>query len=136
VSQQGYHHGSVLITCPGCRNRHLLSDHLDIFSAGGLVSLAEVMGKHGRLVKYGALGDDGKLEFWPDGGKMGDDGGVGISGADVSGRTDREKGAEDGVEKDGANAGLASELDGDEEEEGFDEDDDVEDYIPHPPSRG
>jgi mitochondrial protein import protein ZIM17 len=30
VSKQGYHHGTVLITCPGCKNRHLISDHLKV----------------------------------------------------------------------------------------------------------
>lgn len=30
VSKHGYHHGSVLITCPECRNRHVISDHLSV----------------------------------------------------------------------------------------------------------
>jgi len=30
VSKQGYHHGSVLICCPGCKNRHVISDHLGV----------------------------------------------------------------------------------------------------------
>lgn len=30
VSKQGYHYGSVLITCPECRNRHVISDHLKV----------------------------------------------------------------------------------------------------------
>jgi protein import protein ZIM17 len=30
VSKQGYHFGSVLITCPECRNRHVISDHLKV----------------------------------------------------------------------------------------------------------
>ena len=30
VSKQGYHKGSVLITCPECRNRHVISDHLGV----------------------------------------------------------------------------------------------------------
>lgn len=30
VSKQGYHHGSVLITCPECKNRHVISDHLKV----------------------------------------------------------------------------------------------------------
>jgi len=30
VSKQGYHYGSVLITCPECRNRHVISDHLNV----------------------------------------------------------------------------------------------------------
>lgn len=30
ISKQGYHHGTILITCPGCKNRHLISDHLKV----------------------------------------------------------------------------------------------------------
>lgn len=30
VSKQGYHFGSVLISCPGCKNRHVISDHLSV----------------------------------------------------------------------------------------------------------
>jgi protein import protein ZIM17 len=30
ISKQGYHHGTVLINCPGCKNRHLISDHLKV----------------------------------------------------------------------------------------------------------
>jgi hypothetical protein len=30
VSKQGYHHGTVLITCPGCKNKHLISDHMKV----------------------------------------------------------------------------------------------------------
>jgi protein import protein ZIM17 len=30
VSKQGYHNGTVLITCPGCKNKHLISDHLKV----------------------------------------------------------------------------------------------------------
>jgi len=30
VSKQGYHFGSVLITCPECKNRHIISDHLGV----------------------------------------------------------------------------------------------------------
>jgi protein import protein ZIM17 len=30
VSKQGYHYGSVLITCPECKNRHIISDHLGV----------------------------------------------------------------------------------------------------------
>lgn len=33
VSKQGYHKGSVLISCPGCKNRHVISDHLNVSSA-------------------------------------------------------------------------------------------------------
>lgn len=30
LSKQGYHKGTVLIGCPECKNRHLISDHLKV----------------------------------------------------------------------------------------------------------
>ena len=36
VSKQGFYKGTVLITCPGCKNRHLISDHLKVGSLYGL----------------------------------------------------------------------------------------------------
>ena len=30
ISKQGYHKGTVLITCPGCNNRHVVADHLKV----------------------------------------------------------------------------------------------------------
>lgn len=32
ITKQGYHHGTILITCPDCKNRHLISDHLKVSS--------------------------------------------------------------------------------------------------------
>lgn len=66
VSKQGYHHGSVLITCPSCRNRHVISDHLNIFGNRSL-TVEDLMRDKGRLVKRGTLGEDGDIEFWEDG---------------------------------------------------------------------
>ncbi|PWI66647.1 hypothetical protein PCL_04785 [Purpureocillium lilacinum] len=65
VSKQGYHGGSVLITCPGCRNRHVISDHLGIFGDRS-VTVEDLMREKGNLVKRGSLGEDGDIEFWPD----------------------------------------------------------------------
>ncbi|CAL3973247.1 hypothetical protein PZA11_005534 [Diplocarpon coronariae] len=80
VSKQGYHHGSVLITCPECRNRHIISDHLNIFGNKHL-TIEDLMREQGQLVKKGTLSEDGNLEFWADGttkarakGKGGEDG--------------------------------------------------------------
>lgn len=71
VSKQGYHHGAVLITCPSCRNRHVISDHLGIFGnvtkEGGGRTIEDILREKGQLVKKGTLGEDGDVEFWEDG---------------------------------------------------------------------
>ncbi|RYP21079.1 hypothetical protein DL767_009342 [Monosporascus sp. MG133] len=65
VSKQGYHHGSVLITCPSCRNRHVISDHLHIFG-DRKITVEDLVRERGQLVKRGTLGEDGDVEFWED----------------------------------------------------------------------
>ncbi|KAI9847558.1 MAG: hypothetical protein M1838_000834, partial [Thelocarpon superellum] len=66
ISKQGYHKGTVLISCPGCKNRHVISDHLQIFSDTSL-TVEDLMRQKGELVKKGTLGTDGDVEFWEDG---------------------------------------------------------------------
>ena len=66
VSKQGYHTGSTLITCPECRNRHVISDHLGIFTNTKGVTVEDIVREKGQLVKKGSLGEDGDIEFWPD----------------------------------------------------------------------
>lgn len=66
ISKQGYHKGSVLITCPSCRNRHIISDHLNIFGNRS-ITVEDLMREKGQLVKRGTLGETGDIEFWEDG---------------------------------------------------------------------
>ncbi|KAH8727906.1 DNL zinc finger-domain-containing protein [Phaeosphaeriaceae sp. PMI808] len=66
LSKQGYHHGTILISCPDCKNRHLISDHLKIFSDKS-VTVEDLMREKGNLVKKGSLSTDGDVEFWEDG---------------------------------------------------------------------
>ncbi|KAM3077274.1 hypothetical protein ACMFMG_003262 [Clarireedia jacksonii] len=66
ISKQGYHSGSVLITCPECKNRHVISDHLGIFG-DRKITIEDLMREQGQLVKKGTLSEDGNLEFWSDG---------------------------------------------------------------------
>ncbi|KAI0135027.1 DNL zinc finger-domain-containing protein [Daldinia grandis] len=66
ITKQGYHHGSVLITCPSCRNRHVISDHLSIFG-DRKITIEDLMKERGQLVKKGTLGETGDVEFWEDG---------------------------------------------------------------------
>jgi mitochondrial protein import protein ZIM17 len=83
VTKQGYHHGTTLITCPNCKARHLISDHLKIFS-DERITLEDILSKtlpdgkpltdllkKGKLgMRQGAMianeGDEG-IEFWEDG---------------------------------------------------------------------
>ncbi|KAF7502453.1 hypothetical protein GJ744_005799 [Endocarpon pusillum] len=76
VTKQGFHKGTTLITCPSCKNRHVVSDHLKIFTEQG-GDLVDIMQRHGEKLKKGKLGiRDGQLvgnegeeeiEFWEDG---------------------------------------------------------------------
>ena len=76
MSKQGYHRGTILIQCPQCKNRHVVSDHLKIFMDDG-GTLEDILQKHGGLVKKGRLGmrqgqvvgNEGEedIEFWEDG---------------------------------------------------------------------
>ncbi|KAI1113360.1 DNL zinc finger-domain-containing protein [Nemania sp. NC0429] len=65
VSKQGYHRGSVLITCPSCRNRHVISDNLNIFG-DRRITVDQLLREKGQLVKRGTLGEEGDIEFWQD----------------------------------------------------------------------
>lgn len=38
ISKHGYHTGTVLITCPECKNRHVISDHLKVIPSPHLPS--------------------------------------------------------------------------------------------------
>lgn len=65
ISKQGYHHGSVFVSCPQCRNRHVISDHLNIFG-DRKVTVEDLVREKGGIVRKGTLGADGDIEFWPE----------------------------------------------------------------------
>lgn len=64
MSKHGYHKGTVLITCPSCNARHVISDHLGIFM-DEKSSLEDILGTKGMKITKGVLNDD--LEIWEDG---------------------------------------------------------------------
>jgi protein import protein ZIM17 len=76
ISKQGYHRGTVLIQCPSCKNRHVVSDHLKIFMDEAS-TLEDILQRHGSMIKKGKLGirqgkvvgNEGEedIEFWDDG---------------------------------------------------------------------
>ncbi|KAI7152163.1 hypothetical protein KC349_g9101 [Hortaea werneckii] len=63
ITKQAYHFGTTLITCPGCKNRHLISDHLKIFSDKN-ITLEDILKEKGQYLKKGRLGEDGDIEFF------------------------------------------------------------------------
>ena len=83
VTKQGYHKGTVLITCPDCKNRHVITDHLKVFmdQASSFEDILQRKLPSGRpltdLLKKGQLGirsgsmvgNEGEedVEFWEDG---------------------------------------------------------------------
>ena len=62
-TKQAYHHGTVLITCPSCKNRHIIADHLKVLRDQS-ITIEDLMREKGQLVKRGTLGGD--LELWED----------------------------------------------------------------------
>lgn len=64
MSKQGYHRGTVLIQCPSCKNRHVMSDHLGVFFDKG-TTVEDLLKQKGQKLTYGRT--DGDLEFWDDG---------------------------------------------------------------------
>lgn len=83
VTKHGYHHGTVLVTCPSCKARHVIADHLKVFldSRKTLEDILREKAENGedfaKLLKKGKLGmrqgavvaNEGEedLEFWEDG---------------------------------------------------------------------
>jgi mitochondrial protein import protein ZIM17 len=64
MSKHGYHSGTVLIRCPSCTNRHVISDHLQIFM-DKKSTLEDILREKGEGLTKGYL--DGDVELWKDG---------------------------------------------------------------------
>jgi len=68
ISKHGYHNGSVLIQCPNCKNRHVITDHLKVFGEKAR-SFEEILKEAGETLREKKL-DGGDIEFWYNGEKM------------------------------------------------------------------
>ncbi|KAA8902071.1 DNL zinc finger domain-containing protein [Sphaerosporella brunnea] len=66
VTKQAYHSGTVLIQCPGCKNRHLIADHLKIFGDTWR-SLEDILKESGtgEVLKRARMLDNGDIEMLP-----------------------------------------------------------------------
>ncbi|KAK9327678.1 DNL zinc finger-domain-containing protein [Lipomyces starkeyi] len=54
MSHQAYHQGTVLVKCPGCNNRHLIADHLKIFS-DTRITVEDIIAKDGGVIRKGTM---------------------------------------------------------------------------------
>lgn len=50
MSKQAYQQGTILVQCPGCKSRHLVADHLKIFS-DNRIKLEDIMKAQGEQVR-------------------------------------------------------------------------------------
>ena len=83
VSKQGYHKGTTIITCPGCKNLHLISDHLRVrLIVGRFVqavcsqtvqiftdkstTLEDLLREKGQSMRKGSIDAEGNIEYWAD----------------------------------------------------------------------
>ncbi|KAG4302355.1 hypothetical protein PCK1_001337 [Pneumocystis canis] len=63
MTKQAYCNGTVIIQCPYCKNRHLISDHLKIFSDKS-ITIEDIMKEKGEEVcrSYGKFLDSQSRE--------------------------------------------------------------------------
>ena len=64
MSKHGYHRGTVVIRCPSCKNRHVMSDNLKIFFDKNQ-TVQDILAQKGEKITTGYV--EGDMEFWDDG---------------------------------------------------------------------
>ncbi|TFK69302.1 zf-DNL-domain-containing protein [Pluteus cervinus] len=69
-TKRSYEKGIVLVQCPGCKNRHLIADHLGWFKEstedGKLRTVEDLLRARGEKVKRGRIAEDGVVEYYED----------------------------------------------------------------------
>ncbi|KAI1796714.1 zf-DNL-domain-containing protein [Ganoderma leucocontextum] len=69
-TKRSYTRGIVLVQCPGCKNRHLIADHLGWFKEstddGKLKTVEDLLRAKGEKVRRGRIHVDGVVEYAPE----------------------------------------------------------------------
>lgn len=69
-ARRSYEKGIVIVECPGCKNRHLIADHLGWFKEstedGKLKTVEDLVRAKGERVRRGTLGAGGVVEYTPE----------------------------------------------------------------------
>lgn len=64
ISKNSYHNGIVIVTCPGCKNKHLMADHLGVFEDKGW-DIEKFLSENGGGVKR-VSDEDGVFNLTPE----------------------------------------------------------------------
>ncbi|KAH8079702.1 DNL zinc finger-domain-containing protein [Filobasidium floriforme] len=66
-AKRSYTKGIVIVQCPGCKNRHLIADHLgwfkEVTEEGRHRTIEDLMKAKGEKVTRGKVGQDGDIEI-------------------------------------------------------------------------
>ncbi|KZT09819.1 zf-DNL-domain-containing protein [Laetiporus sulphureus 93-53] len=69
-TRRSYEKGIVIVQCPGCKNRHLIADHLGWFKEstedGKMKTVEDLVRAKGEKVRRGVLLEDGVVEYAPE----------------------------------------------------------------------
>jgi len=69
-TKRSYERGIVLVECPGCKNRHLIADHLGWFKEsteeGKLRTVEDLVKAKGEKVRRGRIDAGGVIEYTPE----------------------------------------------------------------------
>ncbi|OBZ73522.1 Uncharacterized protein C24H6.02c [Grifola frondosa] len=69
-ARRSYERGIVIVQCPGCKNRHLIADHIGWFKEsteeGKLKTVEDLVRAKGEKVRRGRLDAGGVVEYMPE----------------------------------------------------------------------
>lgn len=69
-TKRSYTRGIVIVQCPGCKNRHLIADHLGWFKDstedGKLKTVEDLVKAKGEKVRRGRVDGSGDIEYAPE----------------------------------------------------------------------